>query len=206
MRGEVLLAASFGAPRHVGREYRAYAVYHPFYVTDGHPGDFILEWHAEEPRWAFPVPDTRTQTAWLAGLRDRITTAHTIDEIEAYCRPAAAGAGVEITGTLNIRPNPDAEFDTRDYWLGFKPPVRAEHLAAVFGWHPAVGHSDDVHLSRWEIRRRGDRSYPISGAFQHWELRAVLDGWPHGDEIDDRTFLVSDQDEVIWLYIRPRLE
>ena len=208
---EALLAARFGGPRHVASEHQAYAAYHPFYVADGHRGAFILEWYAQQPRWAIPVPDASTQTAWLEGLRDRIATARTIDEIEAYCRPGAASAGVEITGTLNTGLNRYADFafphdDARDYHLRFKPPIRAQHLAAVFDWHPAVGHSGDVHMSMWEIWRRGDRWYPISGALQHWALHAVLDGWPHGDEIEDArgTRLVSDQDEVIGLSIRPR--
>jgi hypothetical protein len=208
---EALLAESFGAPRHVASEYRAYAAYHPFYVADDQPDVFILEWHARQPRWALPVPDAGTRATWLAELADRIATARTIDEIEAYCRPAAASAGVEIAGTRNTRPSRIAESfphdDTRDYHLRFKPPVSAEHLAAVFGWHPAVGHSRDVHMSTWEIRRRGDRRYPISGALQQWELRAVLGGWPHGDWVEDgNEKWVGDQDEVIALSIHPRSE
>src|SRR5262245_7412700 len=208
---EALLAARFGVPRHVASEHHAYAAYHPFYLADAHRDAFILQWYAQQPRWAIPVPDASTQTAWLEGLRDRIATARTIDEIEAYCRAGAASAGVEITGTLNTGLNRYAEFafphdDARDYHLRFTPPIRAQRLAAVFDWHPAVGHPGDAHMSTWEIWRRGERWYPIGGALQHWELAAVLDGWPHGDEIEgaDGTRLLGDQDEVIALSIRPR--
>jgi hypothetical protein len=198
---EALLAARFGPARHVASEHGAYAAYHPFYVTDGPAGAFVLEWHAEPPRWAVSVPGAAMRTAWLEGLRDRIAAARTVDEIEAYCRPAAASAGVELTGTLNTGLNPYAEVafphaDTRDYHLRFRPPVGAQHLAAVFGWLPAVGHAGDVHMSRWEIQRRGEGWYPIGGALQHWEIRAVLDRRPSGDRLEDA--------EVVTLSIGPR--
>jgi hypothetical protein len=208
---EPLLAARFGAPRHIPREPFVTAVYHPFYLADGYPG-FTLEWHADPPRWAIPVPSAATRTAWLEGLHDRIATAHTIDEIDAYCRPAAAAAGVEIIGTLNSGLNRYADFtfphdDTRDYHLRFTPPVPARRLATVFGWQPATGTSGDTHMATWEIQRLGDGWYPISGALRHWELRAVLGGWPQGDTIEDETGthrMVGDQDEVVRLAIHPR--
>jgi hypothetical protein len=205
---EALLTARFGAPRHVATDHRAYAAYDPFYVADGHGDTFILEWHERQPRWAIPVPDASARTAWLEGLRDRIATAHTVDELDAYCRPGAASAGVELIGTLNTGLNRYAEFtfphaDTRDYHLRFTPPVRAQHLAAVFGWHPAVGHTGDVHMSVWELRRRDDNWHPISGALQHWEVVARLGGWPQGEQVGG-AHLIGDRDEVVTLSIGPR--
>lgn len=212
---EAVLANRFGTPRRVVDGTLEYAAYHPFYIASGGAGDFILAWHSKPPRWTIPVPDLAARTAWLSALRDRIATARTVDEIAAFCRDGAAAAGVEVVGTLNSRLNRYADFtfpldDARDFHLTIEPPVRAQLLAEIFGWHPAVGYSGDVHMSSWSLMRRDDAWYPISGALDHWELHAHLTEWPSGAEVERRGActprLVGDDDEVDALSIAPRFK
>jgi len=210
---EAVLAAAFGAPRYIEGEHGSRAEYGSFYIRSSSEDAFTLEWHRYRPRWAIPVPDAAARTRWLEGLRDRIAVARTVDEIEAYCRPGAQSLGVSVRGTMNTGLNRYAEFtfphdDTRGFSLGFEPPVGAQHFAEVFGWMPAVGQSPDAHMSMWYIWRRGEAWYPISGALQHWELRAELNGWPGGVRVGEHgpspLITLGDQNEVLGLTIEPR--
>ncbi|MFI5908511.1 hypothetical protein [Dactylosporangium sp. NPDC051541] len=192
---EAVLEARFGAARAVANEYRPYAVYQPFYLWAVPPenGTFVVEWHAEPPRWALPVPAAAARTGWLEGLRDRIAGARTFAEIEAYCTRPAPGAGIEIAGR-------------GDCVVRFAPPVNARHFATVFGWLPAIGQARGVHMDSWELRRRGEGRPPVGGALRQWELSAELGGRPSGDRIEDAygQAMIGPEDEVVTFSIRAR--
>jgi hypothetical protein len=216
---ERVLGEQFGAPRQILHTLEGvtfdYAGYHPFYVTGGGDHAMILEWHAEVPRFAIPVPEEGERLHWLGELRRRIESATSVDEIEAFCKAAPEAAGVQPEGTLNTKLNPRAAFksptgDGRDYWIRFMPPVRATQLAEVFGWLPAIGVSHDIHMSSWHVERAGDGWLPSSGALQHWQLRAQLAAWPSGPEQPGGGMKVSHaigaDDEVTHLAIQPRYQ
>ena len=159
----------------------SYVVFPPFYVADAGPGIIMLRWFAAVPRFAIPKPDDEMRRDWLADLSARIGGAHSVDEIDGFCRSAPRTVGIEIVGTRNSRLSPVAELtfpsaDARDYWIRFVPPVGASTLVEAFGWDPAVGVSYDVHKSSWHIERCGARALPVSGALHHWEVDAQLAG------------------------------
>jgi len=219
---ERILQQAIGMPRFVvdslvirGTTHTSeYAVYHPFYVRSNYAGMPMLSWHAEVPRFAMHVPEPDRRRAWLADLRQCCDGASSIDEIDALCRAAPIDAGIEITGTLNNSFNSYASFksptgDARDYHITFAPPVNALLLAEVFGWTSPVGSSHDVHMSSWQIERRGDHWAPISGTHQHWEVHAHLEHGPSGAAEPDShgpssSCGLGDADEVGGLSIRPR--
>ena len=218
---ERVLGRHFGSPRFVFEEREAlgkttrseYAVYHPFYVdvtADRRPN---LQWHADMPRFAIPVPDETARRAWLGELRRCCEGAMNIDEIDAFCRTAPAHAGITIAGTLNSTFNPYAEFrpatsDARDYSLRLVPPIRAKVLAEIFGWGDVIGSSHDVHMSSWHIEPRGRNWLPVTGALQHWEIEAMLTSWPSGPSEPafrgNVAHAIGDADEVRVFAIRPR--
>ena len=217
---ERILRDHFGNPRTVtekvhGTPVARYAAFHPFYLArdPGVTDRFRLEWYAEVPRWAIPEPDPKARLAWLRQLQHRIATAHSIDEIDAFCRAAPPAAGIQITGTLDVKANPYGRpaKDGRDYGIDFVPPVRAEQLADVFGWSPAVGVSHDVHRSSWHLERRDGDWLPISGADSQWEIAAYLTEGPSGAVVPkgkrhDSGLELGDEDEVGHLVVEPRFK
>lgn len=217
---ERILRDRFGAPRAVtetieGKPIATYAAFHPFYLHR-YPGvadRFQLAWYAEVPRWAIPEPDPKARLAWLRQLHHRIATAHSIDEIAAFCRAAPPAAGIQITGTLDTKANPYGRpaKDGRDYWIELYPPVRAKLLADVFGWTPAVGVSHGVHRSSWHLERRDGDWLPISGADAQWEIGAYLTSGPTGAFVPagkrhDGALELGDEDEVGRLVVEPRFQ
>jgi hypothetical protein len=181
---EQILRDKLGPPRVLVRGSARYAAFHPFYITrDPQETDrFQLSWYAEVPRFAIPEPDPQLRAAWLRELARRISTARSIDEVDAFCKAAPADAGIEITGTLNRTANPHGRptLDPRDYWIKFVPPLRATVLADAFEWGAIVGVSTDVHLSSWHIERRADSWLPTTGATAQWEVRASFATSPSG--------------------------
>jgi hypothetical protein len=186
----------------------------PLYVADGHPGLVQVAWFAATPRFAVPEPDAAARQAWLAELAAVAQGARSVDEVDGFCRAAPPGVGIHVTGPLNQRLNPYAEFtfpleDARDHWIRFVPPVNASALATAFGWSPAVAVSHDVHMASWHLQQRGAGWRPITGALQHWEVEARLTTAPSGPP--DAGFAgpngaraVGAADEVATLALRPR--
>jgi hypothetical protein len=192
---EQILRAHFGAPRTVRDGDTTYDAFHPFYVARlaATPDRFRLAWFAEVPRFAIPAPDAGVRERWLRGLRDRLATAKSIDEVAAYCASVPAGAGVKITGALDIE---------------LVPPAPASLVVDVFAWAPAIGVSHDVHMASWHVERRDDKWLPIAGAKSQWQIDARLGGWPGGAEVHGRrgAYALGDRDEITVLSIEPRLK
>jgi len=213
---EQILRDKLGAPRAVADGTTRYAAFHPFYVArDPAAADrFRIAWYAEVPRFAIPEPDPQARAAWLRELARRIATAHSIDEVDAFCRAAPADAGIEIVGTLNRTANTYGlpAKDPRDYRIKLVPPVRATLLAEAFAWGPIVGVSHDVHMSSWHIERRDDTWYPISGAAAQWQLEAGFTQFPSGGPAKrgsagpSGAHAVDADDEIGSFAIRPRFK
>lgn len=194
----------------------SYAAFHPFYVADSMPGTIMLRWFAAVPGFAIPEPDDEMRRVWLIDLSARIEAAHSVDEIDAFCRSAPQPVGIEAVGTLNSTLNPSAAFtfpspDARDYWIRFVPPVAAGMLIEAFGWGRVVGVSYDVHQSSWHVEGRGTRGRPVSGALHHWEIHAHLAGRPTGPPEPEASpgpstpLGIGHGDEVTDVAIQPRL-
>ena len=181
---EQILREELGSPRTVVDGATRYAAFHPFYVArePGAADRFRISWYAEVPRFAIPEPDPQARAAWLRDLARTIAAAHSVDEVDAFCRSAPAAAGIEIVGTLNRTANPYGRptKDPRDYWIRLVPPVRATVVATAFGWGPIVGVSHDVHMSSWHVERSGDTWLPTSGAATQWQIKATFTNSPSG--------------------------
>ena len=212
---EQILRDKLGAPRAVVRGKTRYAAFHPFYITHdpGVTDRFQISWYAEVPRFAIPEPDPQTRAAWLEALARRIATAHSVDEVDAFCRAAPPAAGIEIKGTLNHTANPYGlpAKDPRDYWLKLVPPVRATVLADAFSWGPIVGVSHDVHMSSWHIERRDETWLPTSGAAAQWQIEAGFTRAPSGGFVKRRGggssgVAVDAEAEIGSLAIEPRFK
>lgn len=210
---EQILQGKHGAPQRVVDGRTTYAAYHPFYLTrdTGAADRFRIVWYDEVPRFAIPVPDPQARTAWLKQLAQRIATARSVDEIDAFCKAAPAAAGIKLTGTLNNTANPYGRptQDARDYWISFVPPVRAKVLAGAFGWGPIVGVTHDVHMSSWHVERQADSWYPTSGADAQWQIDAGFSRAPGGGRVKRGTgdaTGVTDDDELRTLSVQPRFK
>lgn len=213
---EQILRDSLGAPRAVVDGGIRYAAFHPFYLARdaGATDRFRIAWYAEVPRFAIPEPDPQARAAWLRALARRIASAHSVDEVEAFCKGAPGDAGIEIVGTQNRTANPYGRpvKDPRDYAIKFVPPVRATVVAAAFGWGPIVGVSHDVHMSSWHVERRADTWLPTSGAEMQWDVRASFAEHPsgkttkHGSAGHFNANEVGADDEIYSLTIEPRFK
>jgi hypothetical protein len=211
-----ILRTAIGSPRTVVDGGTSYSAFHPFYVSrdPGITDRFQITWYAEVPRFAIPEPDPQARAAWLRALAHRISTAQSIDEVDAFCRAAPAAAGIEIIGTLNRTANQYGRpaKDPRDYWIKLVPPARAKLVADAFGWGPVVGVSHDVHMSSWHIERRADTWLPTSGANAQWEIRASFTERPSGDAVKRAgsgpfdAHAVGADDELRSLAIAPRFK
>lgn len=213
---EQILRDQLGPPRAVADGGTPYAAFHPFYLArlPRAPDRFRLAWYAQVPRFAIPEPDPVVRAAWLRALADQIAIARSVDELDAFCRSAPPGVGVEIVGTLNRTANPYGlpAPDPRDYWIKLVPPVRAKLLAEAFSWGPIVGVSHGVHMASWHIERRDDTWLPISGATAQWQIEASFDRSPSGGPAQrpgpaaSGVSAVGPDDEIQTLAIEPRFK